>query len=378
MISASERPLTREPWARRARTLLTVQSLPERNWKARGGNVSLLGDAQLYRGGSRPLDLRNPNERALLLAIQEAYVHRTGSPAVDALVNVLGLKRLTREAVGQASNELDRPLLGFLRRPIRGLHPYLLLETVVVPVRTGDAIRSSTVVFAIGVRSSGHREVVGAEVTEELNAGVWLQFLRGLSRRGLDGVRLVTADDHAGLPPALRAVLPAAAWQRCLTHFLRDAVEAVPASGRLFASATLRRIFAQADRDAARRAVKQVTRRIARRNPGLAQLLRAADPACLTYFDFPVEHRRQIWSTNAERVLGELTRRCDFVGTFPNRRALLRLVAEVLEQQDAEWQAAGPYCRGRSESALSLREMFQPFRQLSVESSDGVLVGAVA
>ncbi len=375
MITASERRLTREPWARRARTLFTVQSLPERNWKVRGGNVSVLGNARLDPRGSRRLDLRNPNERALLCAIQEAYVHRTGSPAVDALVNVLGLKRITREAVGQTSNELDRPLLGFLRRPIRGLHPYLLLETIVVPVRTGGAIRSSTVVFAIGVRSSGQREVLGAEVIEDLNAAVWLQFLRGLSRRGLDGVRLVTADDHAGLQLALRAVLPVAAWQRCLTHFLRNAIEAVPASGRLFASATLRRIFAQPDREAARRAVERVTRRIARRNPGLAHLLRQADPACLTYFDFPAEHRRQIWSTNAERVVGELSRRCDFVGTFPNRRALLRLVAEVLERQDAGWQAAGPYCRSASDS-VSLREMLQPFRQLSVRSSEGALVGA--
>lgn len=376
MISASERPLTRQPWARRARTLFTAQSLPERNWKIRGGNVSLLGTASVGREGSRRLDLQHPNERALLCAIQEAYVHRTGSPAVNALANVLGLKRISRAGVGQASNELDRPLLGFLRRPIRGLHPYLLLETIVVPVRTGGTIRSSTVVLAIGVRSSGHRDVLGAEVSEDLNAAVWLQFLRGLSRRGLDGVRLVTADDHAGLQLALRAVLPVAAWQRCLTHFLRDAVEAVPASARLFAAATLRRIFAQPDREAACRAVERVTRRIARRNPGLARLLRQADPACLTYFDFPVEHRRQIWSTNAEGLVGELTRRCDFVGTFPSRRALLRLVAEVLEQQDARWQMAGPYCRGTAQPVLSLRAMLQPFRQLSIKASDGALAGA--
>src|SRR3989442_14719410 len=164
MISASERLRTRQTGARRARSLLTLQNLPERNWMVRGGNVSLLGTAQAAREGSQRLDLRHPHERALLLAIQDAFVHRTGSPAVDALADVLGLKRITREAVGQTSNELDRSLLGFLRRPIRGLHPYLLLETVVVPVRTGDAIRSSTVVFAIGVRSSGHREALGAEV----------------------------------------------------------------------------------------------------------------------------------------------------------------------------------------------------------------------
>ena len=376
MISASERPLTRHPWAPRARSLFAQQTVPERNWKGRGGNVSLLGTAQVAGEGSWRLDLRHPNERALLCAIQDAYVHRTGSAAVDALAGVLGLKRITREAVGQASNELDRPLLGFLRRPISGVHPYLLLETVVVPVKTGGVVRSATVVLAIGVRGSGHRDVLGAEVIEELNAGMWLQFLRGLCRRGLAGVRLVTADDHAGLQLALRAVLPTAAWQRCLTHFLRDAVEAVPASARLFASATLRRIFAQPDREAARRAVERVTRRIARRNPGLAHLLRQADPACLTYFGFPAGHRRQIWSTNAERLVNELTRRCELVGTFPSRRALLRLVAEVLEQQDAGWQAAGPYCRGAAESALSLGEMFQPFRPLSVTSSGGALVGA--
>jgi putative transposase len=376
MISASERPPTRQPWARRARGLFTAPSLPERNWKVRGGNVSLLAPAQVAREGSRRLDLRQPNQRALLCAIQDAYLHRTGSLAVDALADVLGLKRITREAVGQTSNELDRPLLGFLRRPISGVHPYLLLETVVVPVKTGGAVRSATVVLAIGVRGSGHRDVLGAEVTEELNAGMWLQFLRGLCRRGLGGVRLVTADDHAGLQLALRAVLPTAAWQRCLTHFLRDALEAVPASARPFASATLRRIFAQPDREAARRAVERVTRRIARRNPGLAHLLRQADPACLTYFGFPPEHRRQIWSTNAQWLASELTHRCELVGTFPSRRALLRLVAEVLEQQDAGWQAAGPYRRRGPESVLSPREMVQPFRQIRIESSGGALVGA--
>ncbi|HLB75920.1 MAG TPA: transposase, partial [Candidatus Dormibacteraeota bacterium] len=222
----------------------------------------------------------------------------------------------------------------------------------------------------------GRREVLGADVTEELNAGVWLQFLRGLCRRGLDGVRLVTADDHAGLQLALRVVLPTAAWQHCLTHFLRDAVEAVPASARQFAAATLRRVFAQPDREAARRSIERVTRRIARRNPGLAQLLRQADPACLTHFGFPAAHRRQIWSTNVERLVGELRHRFELVGTFPSRRALVRLVAEVLEQQDAGWKAAGPYCRAASESVLSVREMVQPFRQINVRSSGGALVGA--
>src|SRR3989442_12825062 len=172
MISASERLRTRQTGARRARSLLTLQNLPERNWMVRGGNVSLLGTAQAAREGSQRLDLQHPHERALLLAIQDAFVHRTGSPAVDALADVLGLKRITREPVGQTSNELDRPLLGFLRRPISGVHPYLLLETVVVPVKTSGGGRPPTVVLAIGRARSGPPGGVRAAFTAELHAGV--------------------------------------------------------------------------------------------------------------------------------------------------------------------------------------------------------------
>lgn len=333
MVNASQQPVGRQPWARRAIGVLTGQDLPERDWKARGGNISLLASGR-----------------------------RTGLPADDVIGDETG--------VSEASVDKISELLGFLTRPIAGLHPYLFLETMEVPVRTEGRVRPATAVMAIGVRASGHREVLGADVADELNVTFWLEFLRGLRSRGLEGVRLVTADDHAGLQLALRAVLPAAAWQRCLTHFVRRSVEAVPMSARPFATAMLRNVFGQPDPEAARRAIDRISLRIGRRNPRLAELLRQADPASLTYYIFPAEHRRQIWSTNAERLLAKLARRCDRVGTFPGRRAVLRVVAGVLQQQDAEWRAAGPYCKPVAEA------VHPAIRRISLGTPREALVGA--
>lgn len=323
MITAPERSLDRQRWARRAVRFFSGQELPQRNWKARGGNVSLLSDR----------------------------------PAEDS-----------------SSPIPYEP--GFLQRPISGIYPYLLLETTLLSAGKPTGGLPLTLVVAIGVRSSGQREVLGAEVTAELSAGFWIDYLGNLRQRGLAGVQLVTADDHTGLQVALRAMLPGVAWQRCLTHFMHNATSIVPAPARQFATAVLRRVFAQPDREAACRAAARIARRVARRNPRLAQLLRQADPVCLAYYSFPAEHRQQIWSTNTEPLLHALSRRFALVETSPGPEVALQLAAGVLEQQDAEWRAAGPYCRPVGPSQAEARRETELFRSSSLAPAGRVLVGS--
>jgi transposase-like protein len=75
------------------------------------------------------------------------------------------------------------------------------------------------VLLALGVNADGHREILGVEVSSAEDGAGWLAFLRGLTARGLRGVRLVTSDAHAGLVQAIGATLPGASWQRCRTHY---------------------------------------------------------------------------------------------------------------------------------------------------------------
>ncbi len=73
--------------------------------------------------------------------------------------------------------------------------------------------------IATGVNAEGYREILGIQVTSAEDGAGWLAFFRDLVARGLSGVALVTSDAHAGLVAAIGATLPAAAWQRCRTHY---------------------------------------------------------------------------------------------------------------------------------------------------------------
>jgi putative transposase len=156
----------------------------------------------------------------------------------------------------------------------------------------------------------------------------WLAFLRSLTARGLSGVRLVVSDAHRGLVDAIGATLPGASWQRCRTHYLRNLLTKVPKSAQPWVATMVRTIFDQPDAASVREQFGRVVDTIAARFPDAATHLDDARDDLLAFSAFPQEIWRQIWSNNPqERLNKEIRRRTDVVGIFPNRAAIIRLVA---------------------------------------------------
>jgi transposase-like protein len=94
-------------------------------------------------------------------------------------------------------------------------------------VRYGGAIRDLAVIWAIGIRPDGLREVLGVTVSLSESEIFWRDFLKSLIARGLHGVHYIVSDDHVGLKNALKSVFPNVAWQRCQTHLARNAQDHV-------------------------------------------------------------------------------------------------------------------------------------------------------
>ena len=165
----------------------------------------------------------------------------------------------------------------------------------------------------------------------------WVEFLRSLARRGLRGVKLVTSDAHDGLKAAITKVL-GATWQRCRVHFMRNALAYAGKTQRRIVSAWVGTAFAQDDAGAARKQWREVADQARPRVPKLAALLDDAETDVLAYMGFPAQHRAKLHSTNPlERLNGEIKRRSEVVGIFPNEDAVIRLIGALLLEQNDEW-----------------------------------------
>ncbi len=328
----------------------------ERQWDTRVGSMQLR--VPRVRDGSYFPSLLEPRrraERALVAAVQEAYVQGVSTRRVDDLVQAFGLQGVSKSQVSALCRELDQEGERFRTRPLNDTsYPYVWLDATFMKGRQNGRVVALAVVIAIGVNAAtGCREVLGVDVGASEDGAFWLAFLRGLMARGLTGVQLVVSDAHEGLKMAVSAVLHGTSWQRCRVHFMRNALALVPKAAAQRVAATMRTVFAQPEPEMAHDAWRRVADGFRARYPKLAVLLDHAEAEVLAYLAFPAEHWRQIWSNNPlERLNREVKRRTDVVGIFPNEPAILRLVGAVLAEQHDEWQVTRRYFSAESLAKL--------------------------
>jgi putative transposase len=316
----------------------------ERAWETRAGRIEL-AIPKLRKGSYFPsfLEPRRTAEKALTAVIQEAYVHGISTRAVDDLVKAMGGSGMSKSQVSRLCEEIDARVNAFLSRPIEGEWPYLWIDATYLKTRVAGRIVSTAVIIAVGVNTDGRREVLGVTTGPSEAEPFWTGFLRALADRGLRGVQLVIADDHKGLRAAATRVFHAG-QQRCRVHWMRNALAHVAAKQRPAVVAMLKTIFAQDTAEAAHAQWRQVADALRERFPKLAELMDAARDDVLAYMAFPREHWAQIASTNPlERLNGEVKRRADVVGIFPNERAIVRLVGALMLEQNDEWAVGRRY-----------------------------------
>ena len=310
----------------------------DRDWQTRAGSVELR-IPKLRTGSYFPsfLEPRRAVEKALVAVIQEAYVHGVSTRSMDDLFQAMGGTSVSRSQVSRLCEDIDERVDAFLTRPIEGEWVYRWIDATYLKVRQAGRIVSVAVTIAVGVNRDGRREVLGMAIGPSEAEPFWTDFLRGLVRRGLSGVKLVISDAHEGIKAAVARVL-ATTWQRCRVHFQRNALAHAGKSSRRVVAAFIATAFAQNDHANASKQWRHVADQMRGKLPKLASLMDDAEEDVLAYMTFPPQHRAKLHSTNPiERLNGEIKRRTDVVGIFPNEKAITRLVGAILMEQNEEW-----------------------------------------
>ncbi len=321
-----------------------------RAWETRVGELELL----IPRVRSGPayfpsfLEPRRRCEQAIVAVVMEAYVNGVSTRKVDRLVEQLGIQGMDKDRVSRLCCELDEHVEAFRTRPLEGAYPYLWLDAKQLKVRDHGRVVSKALVVAYAVHESGRREVIGLDLGEVESEAFWVEFLRSLRARGLDGVQLAVSDHHEGLKTAIARVL-GCPWQRCAVHFVRAMHQHCRPSQRGLVSAALREVFNADNQEQARERVTHVIERLQPVAPKVARLLADAEEDLLAFYAFPAAHWSKLRSTNPlERVNREIGRRSDVVGIFPNDAAAIRLAGALLIEQNDEWLVGRRYLSDES------------------------------
>ncbi|KAM62493.1 transposase [Mycobacterium tuberculosis TKK_05SA_0020] len=282
---------------------------------------------------------RKRAERALTSVVATCYLLGVSTRRMERLVETLGVTKLSKSQVSIMAKELDEAVEAFRTRPLdAGPYTFLAADALVLKVREAGRVVGVHTLIATGVNAEGYREILGIQVTSAEDGAGWLAFFRDLVARGLSGVALVTSDAHAGLVAAIGATLPAAAWQRCRTHYAANLMAATPKPSWPWVRTLLHSIYDQPDAESVVAQYDRVLDALTDKLPAVAEHLDTARTDLLAFTAFPKQIWRQIWSNNPqERLNREVRRRTDVVGIFPDRASIIRLVGAVLAEQHDEW-----------------------------------------
>jgi len=271
-------------------------------------------------------------ESSIEEAMIEMYLAGVSVRRVEDITEALWGTRVSPSTVSELNQKIYVHIEAWRNRPIAGEYPYVFLDGIWLKRSWGGEVENVAVLVAIAVGRDGYREILGVcEGTKE-DKESWRNFLRHLKERGLRGVRLVVSDKCLGLVEALGEFFPEAQWQRCVVHWYRNVLTAVPRGKAKVVAAMLKAIHAQEDRQAALRKAADVVEKLeAMKLSKAAQIVGEGVAETLSYMAFPTEHWRQIRTNNPlERIMREIRRRTRVVGAFPDGRSALMLVAARL------------------------------------------------
>jgi putative transposase len=265
-------------------------------------------------------------------ALMEMYLAGVSVRRVEDITEALWGTRVSPGTVSNLNKKIYEKIEAWRNRPIKGNHPYVYLDGIVLKRSWAGEVRNVSLLVAIGVNQDGYREILGiCEGAKEDKAG-WSAFLKHLKERGLSGVELIISDACLGLVESAAEVYPEAQWQRCVVHFYRNVFSHVPTTKVREVAHMLKAIHAQENREAAAKKAEEVIVKLkALRLAKAAELVETNIAETFSFYAFPDQHWIKLKTNNPlERIMREIRRRTRVVGAFPDGKSALNLAAARL------------------------------------------------
>lgn len=224
------------------------------------------------------------------------------------------------------------------QRPLESIYAVVFLDAIHYHVRSEGQIVKKAVYIAIGVDLEGHKDVLGMWVGENESAKYWATVLNSLKNRGVEDILIVCTDNLTGFSAAIESVYPKTEIQNCIIHQLRNSSKYVSYKDIKALMADLKAVYAAVDETSALEALEIFAERWDKKYPSISRSWRENWPNLSTYFKFPQEVRRLIYTTNTiEGFNRQLRKVTKSKSVFPTDDSLLKMLYLAMMDITKKW-----------------------------------------
>ncbi|MCK5355856.1 MAG: IS256 family transposase [Methyloprofundus sp.] len=240
--------------------------------------------------------------------------------------------------ISNVTNAVIEQIVEWQSRPLDTLYPIVYLDCIVVKIRQDKQVINKAIYLALGVNMDGHKELLGMWLSENEGAKFWLNVLTELNNRGVKDILIACVDGLKGFPDAINAVFADTDIQLCIVHMVRNSLKYVSWKDYKAVTSDLKQIYKATTEEDALLALDQFSERWDDKYPQISKSWRSHWENLNTFFAYPQEIRKAIYTTNAIESLNSVIRKAvKKRKLFPSDNAAKKVVYLAIMAASKKW-----------------------------------------
>lgn len=246
-------------------------------------------------------------------------------------------------SISNITNAVLENVKEWQQRPLDPVYFVVWMDGIVFKTRQNGKVLAKTVYLMIGLREDGHKQVLGMWINETESASFWLNVLTDIKARGVRDILIACTDNLSGIQQAIKAAFPQTITQLCVVHQIRNSSRYVVWKERKQFLADLKSVYAAINKEMAYDALEEFARKWGAKYGYAIKSWQNNWEELTAYFDFPVEIRKIIYTTNAIESLNSTIRKYTKTKTvFPDDQSAQKAVYLAIANVEKKWTMPVP------------------------------------
>jgi transposase-like protein len=240
--------------------------------------------------------------------------------------------------ISRITDRIVQDITIWQNRPLDAVYAVVWMDGIVFKVKEGSRVIDKTIYIAVGLNLEGKKEVLGMWLGKNESASFWLSVLTDLKARGVKDILITATDNLKGFTETIRTVFPEATKQICVVHQIRNSCKYVGWKERQEFSNDMKAIYNAPNRDAAALALDHLEDKWGAKYGYAIKSWRANWTELTAFLDFPLEIRKNIYTTNViENLNGKIRKYTKNKMSFPTDDAVLKAVYLSIHEATKKW-----------------------------------------